>query len=196
MKTVGRPLEFSPKDAIDAATEVFWCRGYGNASMTELLTAMGLSKSSMYQSFGSKSGLFRCCLDRYATAQAESMQTLFAQSGSGRAFIKALFASIANTAGEPDGEKGCLVVNSINEFGQHDPEVAMTIGAAVHPINNVFFTAIQRAQHDGEIAADANPAALANYMHVAISGLRTMIKTGMDKQAAQTAAALLLKALD
>ncbi len=196
MKALGRPLEFDHQDALDAATEVFWSRGYEAASMAELLKAMGLSKSSMYQSFGSKEGLFRCCLDRYASAQAEGMHALLAQAASGREFIESVFAGIAETAGEPDGAKGCLMVNSASEFGQSEPLVALTIGAALHPISAVFVAAIQRAQRENQITSDADAAALASYIQVAISGLRTMIKAGIDKQTAQTTVALILKVLD
>jgi TetR/AcrR family transcriptional repressor of nem operon len=62
---LGRPLEFNPATVLDAAIEVFWRKGYVATSMLDLLEAMDLSKSSLYQTFGSKQKLFERCLARY-----------------------------------------------------------------------------------------------------------------------------------
>ena len=66
----GRPLEYDPAEALDAAMQAFWRRGYQGTSMRELLDATGLSKSSFYQAFGSKEGAFEQALVQYCDATA------------------------------------------------------------------------------------------------------------------------------
>jgi TetR/AcrR family transcriptional repressor of nem operon len=124
---LGRPLEFNPDKAIDAAVEVFWCKGYEATSMTDLLEAMELSKSSLYQTFGSKRQLFERCLIRYADWLSAKMIKELADAESGRSFIEHTFIEVANSAREPEGAKGCLIANSANEFGQREPELAIPV---------------------------------------------------------------------
>jgi TetR/AcrR family transcriptional regulator, transcriptional repressor for nem operon len=196
MSTLGRPLEFAPDKAVDIAMEVFWCRGYETTSMTDLLAAMDLSKSSFYQTFGNKQQIFERCLKRYAEMLSTNMENELNAASSGRRFIENMFDTIANTAQQVEGAKGCLMVNSANEFGQRDPAIASSLDEGLLLFTKVFIKAVKRAQSEGEISADADPHAIANYLHVCISGLRTMIKAGADKASAKGTVALILEALD
>ena len=54
----GKP-QFDEAAVIDAALIVFWRQGYAAASISDLTEATGLSRSSIYQRFGDKDGLFR-----------------------------------------------------------------------------------------------------------------------------------------
>jgi len=48
---------------LDVATELFLAKGYGEASMTELLRLTGGSKTTIYTYFGDKAGLFTAIID-------------------------------------------------------------------------------------------------------------------------------------
>ena len=196
MSNLGRPLEFDPDKAVDIAMEVFWCRGYETTSMTDLLAAMDLSKSSFYQTFGNKQQIFERCLKRYADMLSTNMEKELNAASSGRRFIENMFDTIANTAQQTEGAKGCLMVNSVNEFGQRDPSIAISLDEGLLLFTEILIKAVKRAQSEGEISADADPRAIANYLHVNISGLRTMIKAGADKKSTKGTVALILKALN
>jgi TetR/AcrR family transcriptional repressor of nem operon len=194
--TPGRPLEFDPDEALDAAVEVFWDRGYEATSITNLLEAMALSKSSLYQAFGSKQQLFERCLARYADGLSARMRTALEEGASGRRFIEETFMAVARTAQAPAGAKGCLVANSASELGQREPALAAPVANGLDRFARVFAEAVTRAQRAGEIRADADPRTVATYLVACMNGLRTMIKAGADRRAAKGMVKLMLKALD
>src|SRR6201999_2502772 len=54
----GRPAVFDRAVALNKAMKLFWERGYEGTSFDELISAMGISASSFYNSFGSKEALY------------------------------------------------------------------------------------------------------------------------------------------
>jgi AcrR family transcriptional regulator len=54
----GRPAVFDRAKALNKAMKLFWERGYEGTSFDELISAMGISASSFYNSFGSKEALY------------------------------------------------------------------------------------------------------------------------------------------
>jgi AcrR family transcriptional regulator len=55
---MGRPKEFDVEEALSSAMNVFWSQGFKAASLSDLTTSMEISKSSFYETFGSKHDLF------------------------------------------------------------------------------------------------------------------------------------------
>lgn len=196
MNTLGRPIEFDPEKVLDAAVEVFWCKGYEATSMTDLLEAMNLSKSSLYQTFGSKQQLFERCLSRYADRLSAEMAKDLEEAKSGRSFIEDTFGGVANTAQQPEGAKGCLIANSANEFGQREPVLAIPVVDGLNRFARIFTEAVVKGQAEGSISTDVDPRALGNYLIGTMNGLRTMIKAGADRRSAKGMVTLILKALN
>ncbi len=62
---MARPREFNEEKALDRAMRVFWTQGYEGTSLHDLLGAMGISKSSFYETFGSKRDLFMRSLEHF-----------------------------------------------------------------------------------------------------------------------------------
>ena len=70
---MARRREFDEQAVVANAMELFWRQGYRATTPRDLLTATGLSKSSLYATFGSKEGLFLAALDAYLDDQVVKM---------------------------------------------------------------------------------------------------------------------------
>src|SRR6266480_6213904 len=60
-----RPRAFEEEQVVAAAKQVFWEQGYLKTSVGDLEEATGLSRSSLYMTFGSKRDLFAAALRVY-----------------------------------------------------------------------------------------------------------------------------------
>jgi TetR/AcrR family transcriptional repressor of nem operon len=194
--TVGRPLEFDPDTALDAAMQVFWAHGYEATSMQALLGAMNLSKSSLYQAFGGKQALFRRCVARYTDQFAETLRDGLAQAPSGRRFIEAFLNSVLDEAKVGNPRRGCLVMNTASEFAQSEPDIAQDVAGSISRFRAVLQAAVERAQREGDIAPERDARTLASYLVSSMSGLKVQAKAGADAATLKGIIAVVLKALD
>jgi len=193
----GRPLQYDPDTALDAAMHLFWSQGYEATSMQDLLKAMGLSKSSLYQGFGDKKALFMRCIERYRSHMSEVLAGLLHKAVSGRAFIERLLLNAAAEARQPDHlRRGCLLMNTATEFAQKDPQVAEHVTAGLEGLWTVLRAAIVRGQQEGGISPEQNPDLLASYFVCSIGGIKTVVKGGMPEQRVKEIVGIALKALD
>jgi TetR/AcrR family transcriptional repressor of nem operon len=191
---IGRPLEFDPDIALDAAMHQFWSKGYESTSMQDLLATMNLSKSSLYQAFGGKQQLFRQCVARYADQFSQMLRDGLSGAPSGRQFIEDFLNSVLN---DVSGQtRGCLVMNTASEFAQSDPEIAQDVAHSIERFRNVLRLAVERAQREGDIPPERDAQMLANFLVSSMSGLKTQAKAGADAATLQGIISMVLKALD
>lgn len=190
---VGRPLEFDPNTALEAAMHQFWSKGYEHTSMQDLLGAMNLSKSSLYQAFGNKQRLFRRCMGRYADQLAAQLRQGLADAPSGRRFIEDFLHSVLKDVG--GAPRGCLVMNTASELGQSEPEIAEDVAQSIGRFRTVLQAVVERAQREGDIAPERDAGILASYLVSSMSGLKTQAKAGADTETLKGIIAVILKAL-
>jgi len=194
--TIGRPLEFDPDSALETAMQLFWTQGYEHTSMQDLLNAMNVSKSSLYQAFGSKQQLFRQCVSRYTDYLTRRLREGLAGAPTGRLFIEAFLDSVlADLEGDAQ-RRGCLVMNTASEFAQHEADIARDVASSIERFRVVLQAAVERAQREGEISPERDVRQLANFLVSSMSGLKNQAKAGADAETLQGIIAVILKALD
>src|SRR5574337_1521230 len=145
----GRPLEFDPELALDAAMTVFWQQGFEATSLADLLQAMGLSKSSFYNAFGSKQQLFEACLERFRGRQVGRMREGLSSAASPLDFVRGMLLTNAAEARQNGPRRGCLIMNTATEFAGRDAAVAASVSVAARDFAGMFKTAVVMAQQIG-----------------------------------------------
>jgi AcrR family transcriptional regulator len=191
----GRPKEFDESVVVNAAMLSFWTKGYEACSLTDLLDATGLSKSSFYQSFGNKKQMFLTSLAYYCDTETAILRTLIHEAADGKAFFRDLIDSFCNKS-VPHWRAGCLIANTAAEFGQDDPEIARALKNGLDGFRVTFELALQKGQEDGSLPSNKPVADRASYALVALNGLRTMVKAGMDETHIRKAGNMILMTLE
>jgi TetR/AcrR family transcriptional repressor of nem operon len=176
---VARTKEFEPLEALDAAMELFWRKGYEGASMRELLDVMHIGRGSFYGTFGDKHSLFLSALDRFQEVRASWVEV--ALRGEGLGGIEAVFHRSLDGLFQFRPPRGCLLANSAVELAPHDPEVAARISAYIERTEDAFQAALQKARDGGEVPSGGDPRALARFLVNTLHGLRVLARAGADR---------------
>jgi TetR/AcrR family transcriptional repressor of nem operon len=86
---------------------VFWKKGYEATSLADLLAATGLSKSSLYATFGGKRELFLAAFDSYRGEREREMSEIL-EGGPARQTIEAFFRILDEGGADPGGDDAPL----------------------------------------------------------------------------------------
>lgn len=191
----GRPREFDIDRALEAATQQFWSVGYEATSLQDLLKTMGLSKSSLYQTFGNKHELFVRCLDHYQASMVNKVSEKLANSSSVKQFMFNFLEEVIAEAEQGVNKKGCLLVNTANELSQRDDDIAQAVMDGTSNVAEVFKQAIELGKQQKEVRSELSTEDLINYLITSISGLRTMVKAGAEKNTLKPVVELMIKNL-
>ena len=130
---------------------LFWAKGFLGVSLPDLQERTGLSRSSLYNSFGSKQEVFEQALDRYRQAMGEQMCHPLEEGERGLDDLLAFFDSAARMFTGQKKETGCLMVNSMVEFGGTDAAVAKHQAKHLERLRGAIGAALDRAIALGEI---------------------------------------------
>lgn len=193
---MARPREFNKEDALQKAMHLFWQKGYEATSMTDLLEATGLSKSSLYDTFGDKRKLFLTALDAYRQFRQEGFKAALNDGRLARESIAALFEGFTTKVLEDRRGYGCMSCNEAVEFGPGDQEVQGIVLADFQAMEEAFAEAVARGQRDGSITNQEPPQRLARFLTVHLQGLHVMARAGASVEQFDDAIAVMLSTLD
>ena len=187
---VGRPRCFDTNDALDAALQVFWKKGYEGTSLSDLTKAMGIERPSLYATFGNKEELFRKVLDRYACTVSEFAIEALNQP-TARAVVEQLLMGNVDAIADPHSPAGCLLVSAALSGGDESEPIRRELSARRRDAELALRKRLQQAKADGDLPGDADPADLASYVFTVAHGMAVRAKSGATRaelrRVAQTA---------
>jgi TetR/AcrR family transcriptional repressor of nem operon len=168
---MARPSEFDRTNALEAAMKLFWVHGYTATSLPDLLEAMGIARSSFYASFHTKRELFKDCLELFGD-RTLAMIDEGAKSLHPSALPRAFFESTMLNVSKRIRKQGCMMVNTVLELADVDPELNQLATQKLNSIERAFATAFALAQKNGDLDTSRSPKELASLVMTINLGLR------------------------
>ena len=195
----GRPRQYDPEQALDAALGEFRRRGYTATSLDHLSEATGMARPSLYAAFGNKFDIYRKAVGHYADGSVERRHQALLQEPSLAKGLETYFALIIDAYVPPGSDPlGCPILSVISGEAAADPQIRAELAAALARTDDRFRERLEKARAAGEIAADADIAGLIAQLAALQHSLALRARAGMGKRAlkriARSTIALTLKA--
>ena len=188
--------QFDETEVLVKAREVFSEKGYNGTSMDDLVQATGLSRSSIYDTFGDKHGLFLKSLNQYRCSQTADLEKQCAKSESPKKKIRAIFDYVIREITADKDRKGCLMINVNMELSAVDKDVAAVSLTNMEELEQTFSSLVKEGQVKGEISKKFTPKALGRHLYSSLMGLRVSGMSRPDADALREIVKLALSILD
>ncbi|WP_336779798.1 TetR/AcrR family transcriptional regulator [Paenibacillus illinoisensis] len=176
-----RQREFDTDKVLDVAMRIFWDKGFEATSMTDLTSAMGIQRPSLYAAFGDKKELFETALRRYTTLHAAQIRSRLQQEGSVKQAFRALFEHIGAEGDVSKPSHGCFCINTMVELAPHDSKFAVLTREHQMYLAVIFRETIERGQRSGELSSELNASAAAKSLVISMIGLTVLMKSGPER---------------
>lgn len=192
---MARTKEFDENEVLDQALELFRARGFKHTSFADLVDELGVSRQSLYDTYGDKQALYHAALRRYLDRGLETIRRKLDESLPVReAFADFFEATIVGTCA--NGSPGCFMVNSMVELSPHDADTRALAQLHARELEGIFASRLSAAQRKGQLARSKDPVALAHYFYHTVLGLSVASRALGDKDALRQTAQLALQVLD
>jgi TetR/AcrR family transcriptional regulator, transcriptional repressor for nem operon len=193
---MARQKEFDQNEALHKAMEVFWSRGYEAASIQDLVKHMGISRQSLYDTFGDKHALYLQSLDRYCEVEGRKVFELLERPGPVKKTLRQLFEDVVERALCDRQRRGCFMGNAMSELAGRCKETAARTRSNTAATEEAFYRTLLRGKKEGELKGVRDPRAVARFLYSSLQGLTLMAKATQDRKTLEDVVKVTLSVLD
>jgi TetR/AcrR family transcriptional regulator, transcriptional repressor for nem operon len=179
---MARTREFDEEVILQKAVELFWHKGYNATTAQDLVEGLGISRSSLYDTFGDKRNLFIRSLQKYSKEMMQSLNQMNAKTDDANYLIQLIFESALSNSLNNKLAKGCFTINTAIELAPHDSEIAGIVNQCLLDTEDLLFKTIENGQKTGIFNSKENPRKLARFLMNTITGIRVASKSNADKE--------------
>jgi TetR/AcrR family transcriptional regulator, transcriptional repressor for nem operon len=191
---MARPKEFERDEALQQAIGVFAEHGFEGTSTETLLDGMGISRQSLYDTFGDKRRLYLECLQRYnADSIGAHIRALNAPSSPIAGIEHYLEQAVKAALADPS--PSCLGTSAVCEFGQSDSEVSRITDLSARPLLVALERRIAEAITAGEAPPDLSPREAAHFLLATLTGIKVAARGGASAKTLRGIAGMALRSL-
>ncbi len=154
--------------------EVFARLGYEGTAFSDLTSALGVNRQSLYDTYGDKLSLYLRCIE-VAAERFQPRQQLFREDITGRQALESFFEAVL-CGHSPN----CLLTNALLDQAASQPEVAATVRRCSALTHQAMEKCVQRGVEDGSISRRCEPSCTADALFNLLAGLRVSARTGQE----------------
>ena len=190
-----RKLEFDYDRAIDRATQVFWRKGYSQASLRDLLKAMRIGEGSFYNSVKSKKQLYLECLKHYDATVSRRRLAALMTPASAKEGVRAFFKNVLDDLENPRTPRICLLAGSLSADVLSERDLNHYVLKSMTAFGGYFRERLKAGKKSGELPKDFDENVTAQTLVTYLLGLFRVIGVLQDRGQVERQIEALLRGL-
>jgi AcrR family transcriptional regulator len=172
---------FDPDAALESVVRLFWRQGAAATGIQDVVNATGLSRSSLYATFGGKQDLYHAALDRYLQHRSHPVFQRLADDGRGLPAIADFFTALirARCTGQ-FARWGCMIANAHAAGDSADPRVHAVLDRHHQRVREAMLAALTAAADHGQLRPEVDVHASAELLALLAYGVNLRSRAGAD----------------
>lgn len=167
---MARNIEFIPEEKIEQALNVFCEKGYSATTLNDLVNAMQINKSSLYNSFKDKHTLYKECLRTYGRINEEDYRSAINKQGlSPLQLIERIIDKITDKIIE--NNTSCLCISASFELASHHRDVHAIIKKTNENTIGLIQMLLKEAQDNNQLAKEKDCKTMGHLIFSTLGGL-------------------------
>ena len=170
---------FDEAAVLGVVVQLFWRQGVATTGIRDVMAATGLSRSSLYATFGDKRQLYLAALDRYLDDHALPGFARLAEDPRGLPAITQFFDQLvrARCSGER-ARWGCLMVNAHTGTESAEPDVQHRLHRHHEQLRAAMRDALGAARRLGQLRAGVDVENTADQLALLAYGVNLRSRAG------------------
>ena len=137
-----RYKEFNPNVVLEKCITLFWNKGYGSCSISEIVEETGVNRFSLYNTFEKKEGILIAALKLYYERYGIDHLALLVTEKPLRQSLADFYMSfLVEKNGRP---AGCFIVHTATELADANSEVKRILDEFIHAIEERLDVILER----------------------------------------------------
>ena len=178
---MARLIEFDRDKALESAMLLFWRQGYNATSLSQLLEAMAISRSSFYAAFTDKRSVYIEALTLFSQRTNSVLLSVEDDRNPCNA-IKNFFEHTLFSVPERRMRRGCMMVNTVLELADVDQGLSILASQKLDEIERAFEVCFERALESGTFSSQQTAKELAQFVMTINQGLRVSSRKDISKK--------------
>jgi AcrR family transcriptional regulator len=190
----GRPRAYDPREALTAARDIFWVKGYAATSLDDIASATGMNRPSLYAAFGDKEAIYLSALKMQGELLVGAVATAVKLELKLKAFLELFFGRCIDSYLQgPTGPRGCFLVGTALTESLVREDVGAVVRDAFGRCDDLLEQRFKQAKKDGELPKAADARALAMLASSTMHELAMLARSGETRAKLQERVNLAMK---
>jgi AcrR family transcriptional regulator len=190
----GRPRAYDPAEALKAARNVFWLKGYAATSLDDIVEATGMNRPSLYSAFGDKEAIYLAALRMQGDALVASIAGAVALDLRLKPFLDLFFkACIDSYRAGPAGPRGCFLVGTALTESLAREDVGTVVRETFEKCDDLLEGRFKRAKKDDDLPKTADARAFALLVSSTMHELAMYARSGATRASLEDRVAMARK---
>lgn len=167
----GRPRTFDESEVLDACIPLFLKRGYFGVSVTELLDAIKMERSSFYLAFGDKVSFYCQVLILYHERAYAIMEASLREENDIVAAFDKIIDFFYDNCTKDDFNYGCLTANAAIEIDEKHELIGRTVRDLRGKMVSLYRQRLEQAIDDNQVSQNLDPESTAQFLKCCLDGM-------------------------
>ncbi|WP_051799281.1 TetR/AcrR family transcriptional regulator [Catenuloplanes japonicus] len=174
---------FDPDAALETIVRLFWRDGVVSTGVQDIVDATGVSRSSLYATFGDKQALYVTALRSYLQKRSVPNFDRLAADGRGLPAVREFFVRLIAVRSTGEFARwGCLASNAQAAGDIEDVHVREILDSHHERLQRALLAALTDADRLGQLSGALTPADAAGVLALMAYGINVRSRAGADPQ--------------